>query len=221
MAALGQALIPYFTGRIIDYASIDPNRAAFQATTLKLIAVAFGCAVFTGKARPSPALLAGSVCTCCDAGMSLCWARHHSLRWSAACSSMHTWHEPALLVQVTHACPQGFGSALLLRCVSFGPSLRLSPSTRGKLQLALLAASTRSFPQGAAQQPGSACRHPGLPVVGRSPGSRHHYLHRTALRSCPCPACRHHWRQAAMACLKCAHSQGGLRLASQQATRVL
>lgn len=48
VAALGQALIPYFTGRIIDYASIDPNRAAFQVTTLKLIAVAFGCAVFTG-----------------------------------------------------------------------------------------------------------------------------------------------------------------------------
>ena len=55
MAALGQALIPYFTGRIIDYASIDPNRAAFQVTTLKLIAVAFGCAVFTGEAQPSTA----------------------------------------------------------------------------------------------------------------------------------------------------------------------
>lgn len=47
-AALGQALVPYFTGKIIDYASIEPDRQMFQQTTLKLVGVAFGCAVFTG-----------------------------------------------------------------------------------------------------------------------------------------------------------------------------
>ena len=47
-AALGQALIPYYTGVIIDYASIDPDAEAFQWTCVKLIAVAFGCAIFTG-----------------------------------------------------------------------------------------------------------------------------------------------------------------------------
>lgn len=47
-AALGQALVPYFTGKIIDYASIDPNPAEFRLTTLKLLGVALGCAVFTG-----------------------------------------------------------------------------------------------------------------------------------------------------------------------------
>ena len=47
-AALGQALVPYFTGKIIDYASIEPDRQMFQHTTLKLVGVAFGCAVFTG-----------------------------------------------------------------------------------------------------------------------------------------------------------------------------
>ena len=47
-AALGQALIPYYTGVIIDYASIDPNADAFQWTCVKLIAVTLGCAVFTG-----------------------------------------------------------------------------------------------------------------------------------------------------------------------------
>ena len=47
-AALGQALIPYYTGRIIDYASIDPDPAAFKKTTLKLLVVAFACAIFTG-----------------------------------------------------------------------------------------------------------------------------------------------------------------------------
>ncbi|GAB4821914.1 hypothetical protein N2152v2_008960 [Parachlorella kessleri] len=47
-AALGQALIPYYTGQIIDYASIDPNPRLFRETTLKLLGVAFGCAVFTG-----------------------------------------------------------------------------------------------------------------------------------------------------------------------------
>lgn len=47
-AALGQALIPYYTGRIIDYASIDPDPTAFRHTTLKLLYVAAACAVFTG-----------------------------------------------------------------------------------------------------------------------------------------------------------------------------
>ena len=40
--------MPYFTGKIIDYASIEPDRQMFQQTTLKLVGVAFGCAVFTG-----------------------------------------------------------------------------------------------------------------------------------------------------------------------------
>ena len=48
-AALGQALVPYYTGKIIDYASIEPDSRRFQQTTLKLVAVAFGCAVFTGN----------------------------------------------------------------------------------------------------------------------------------------------------------------------------
>jgi ATP-binding cassette subfamily B (MDR/TAP) protein 9 len=43
-----QALIPFYTGRIIDYASIDPDRAAFRNTTLKMLGVALGCAIFTG-----------------------------------------------------------------------------------------------------------------------------------------------------------------------------
>ncbi len=48
VAALGQALIPYYTGRIIDYASIDPDPAAFKKTTLRLLGVAFACSLFTG-----------------------------------------------------------------------------------------------------------------------------------------------------------------------------
>lgn len=48
VAALGQALIPYYTGKIIDYASIDPDPPAFKATTLKMLVVALVCAVFTG-----------------------------------------------------------------------------------------------------------------------------------------------------------------------------
>lgn len=40
--------MPYFTGKIIDYASIEPDHQMFQQTTLKLVGVAFGCAVFTG-----------------------------------------------------------------------------------------------------------------------------------------------------------------------------
>ncbi|KAG7669825.1 hypothetical protein Ndes2437B_g06013 [Nannochloris sp. 'desiccata'] len=47
-AALGQALVPYYTGRIIDYASIDPDPSAFKKTTVKLLGVAFACAIFTG-----------------------------------------------------------------------------------------------------------------------------------------------------------------------------
>lgn len=48
VAALGQALIPYYTGQIIDYASIDQSFVDFQWTCLLLIVVAFGTAVFTG-----------------------------------------------------------------------------------------------------------------------------------------------------------------------------
>ena len=40
--------MPYYTGKIIDYASIEPDSHQFQQTTLKLVGVAFGCAVFTG-----------------------------------------------------------------------------------------------------------------------------------------------------------------------------
>ena len=47
-AALGQALIPYYTGVIIDCASIDPDPKEFQWTCLKLVVVSLGCAVFTG-----------------------------------------------------------------------------------------------------------------------------------------------------------------------------
>lgn len=48
IAALGQALIPFFTGRIIDYASIDPNRHEFMMTTFKLVGVSLACALATG-----------------------------------------------------------------------------------------------------------------------------------------------------------------------------
>ncbi|CAL5221232.1 g3384 [Coccomyxa viridis] len=48
VAALGQALIPYYTGQIIDYASIDQSFDNFQWTCLLLVVVAFGTAIFTG-----------------------------------------------------------------------------------------------------------------------------------------------------------------------------
>ena len=48
VAALAQALIPFYTGRIIDYASIDPDPAAFRRTTLRLLGVAAACAAATG-----------------------------------------------------------------------------------------------------------------------------------------------------------------------------
>lgn len=48
LAALGQALIPYLTGKIIDFASIDPDRQQFIMTTLKLVGVSLACAVATG-----------------------------------------------------------------------------------------------------------------------------------------------------------------------------
>lgn len=48
LAALGQALIPYLTGQIIDFASIDPDRQKFMMTTVKLVVVSFGCAIVTG-----------------------------------------------------------------------------------------------------------------------------------------------------------------------------
>ena len=40
--------MPYYTGKIIDYASIDPDPHAFRLTTLKMLGVALGCAFFTG-----------------------------------------------------------------------------------------------------------------------------------------------------------------------------
>ena len=43
-----QALIPFYTGKIIDFASIDPDPRRFRDTTLKMLGVALGCAVFTG-----------------------------------------------------------------------------------------------------------------------------------------------------------------------------
>jgi ATP-binding cassette, subfamily B (MDR/TAP), member 9 len=48
LAALGMALIPYYTGKVIDYASIDPDRYLFTHTIWKLLFVALLCAFFTG-----------------------------------------------------------------------------------------------------------------------------------------------------------------------------
>ncbi|KDD76599.1 ABC transporter [Helicosporidium sp. ATCC 50920] len=47
-SALGQALIPYYTGQIVDAASIDPSPRKFRSTTVALLVVAAGCAVATG-----------------------------------------------------------------------------------------------------------------------------------------------------------------------------
>jgi ATP-binding cassette subfamily B (MDR/TAP) protein 9 len=48
VAALGSALVPYYTGQVIDYASIDPDRSKFFDTCLRLVVVAALCGVFTG-----------------------------------------------------------------------------------------------------------------------------------------------------------------------------
>ena len=37
VAALGLALVPFYTGKIIDFATIDPDEGAFKRTTLKLV----------------------------------------------------------------------------------------------------------------------------------------------------------------------------------------
>ena len=37
MAALGLALVPFYTGKIIDFATIDPDEGAFKRTTIKLV----------------------------------------------------------------------------------------------------------------------------------------------------------------------------------------
>ena len=65
VAALGQALIPYYTGQIIDYASIDQSFDGFQWTCLLLVVVAFGTAVFTGGVIPSSvsAVLSQPLCS--------------------------------------------------------------------------------------------------------------------------------------------------------------
>ena len=48
IAALSLALIPYFTGQIIDFATIDQDEHAFTVTILKLLAASLSCAIFTG-----------------------------------------------------------------------------------------------------------------------------------------------------------------------------
>ena len=48
VAALGLALIPFYTGRIIDYASIDPDVSQFKRTIVLLVLVSLGCSIFTG-----------------------------------------------------------------------------------------------------------------------------------------------------------------------------
>ena len=62
VAALGQALIPYYTGLIIDYASIDQRFEDFQRTCLLLVGVAFGTAVFTGESAWYPIIVAHAYC---------------------------------------------------------------------------------------------------------------------------------------------------------------
>ena len=47
VAALGQALIPYYTGQIIDYASIDQSFDGFQWTCLLLVASLSASAVLS------------------------------------------------------------------------------------------------------------------------------------------------------------------------------
>lgn len=47
-AALMAGLVPYYTGLIVDFASIDPSRARFDATVLKLLAVAAAGGALTG-----------------------------------------------------------------------------------------------------------------------------------------------------------------------------
>ncbi|CAG9460966.1 unnamed protein product [Pedinophyceae sp. YPF-701] len=48
LSAVGQALIPMFTGQVIDYASIEPDRGAFSRTLLWLLGTALLSAVFAG-----------------------------------------------------------------------------------------------------------------------------------------------------------------------------
>ncbi|KAG2446750.1 hypothetical protein HYH02_008311 [Chlamydomonas schloesseri] len=48
VAALGSALLPFLTGKIINYAAIEQDRTKFGPTALRLLAVAGLTAVFTG-----------------------------------------------------------------------------------------------------------------------------------------------------------------------------
>eukprot|EP00798_Chlamydomonas_sp_ICE-L_P013698 gene13698-19590_t len=48
VAALAQALIPYWTGQVIDYASIEPDENRFRQATIYLLISAFVCAAFSG-----------------------------------------------------------------------------------------------------------------------------------------------------------------------------
>lgn len=48
LAALGMALVPYLSGQVIDYASIDPDRRLFHLSIWKLLFVAVLTGIFTG-----------------------------------------------------------------------------------------------------------------------------------------------------------------------------
>jgi len=48
LAALGMALVPYLSGQVIDYASIDPDRQMFALSIWRLLGVALVTGVFTG-----------------------------------------------------------------------------------------------------------------------------------------------------------------------------
>ena len=48
LAALGMALVPYLSGQVIDYASIDPDRQLFARSIWELLGVALLTGVFTG-----------------------------------------------------------------------------------------------------------------------------------------------------------------------------
>lgn len=48
MAALGQAIIPFSTGKVIDYASIEPAQHKFLNMIAVLAVVSLICAIATG-----------------------------------------------------------------------------------------------------------------------------------------------------------------------------
>ena len=95
VAALGQALIPYYTGQIIDYASIDQSFDGFQWTCLLLVAVAFGTAVFTGGLLPCQRV------QCYLWTVVLCGAEQPCLSFPATADRPHCLCPPS--------CPQPIG----------------------------------------------------------------------------------------------------------------